>query len=122
MHGELMGAIEPWHLIVILVVVLLVLGPKRLPEVGRSLGETIREFRKSTGETQDLVTGAVPSAAPAAPAPPAPVTAISASMPAASTAPRPDGPVTAPAAPGAAPAAAGAQPPDASAPTPGSPG
>jgi sec-independent protein translocase protein TatA len=122
MLGELMGAIEPWHLIVILVVVLLVLGPKRLPEVGRSLGETIREFRKSTGETQDLVTGAVPSAAPAAPAPPAPVTAISASMPAALTAPRPDCPVTTPAAPGVAPAAAGAQPPDASAPTPGSPG
>jgi len=30
-----MGAIEPWHLIVILAVVLIVLGPKRLPEVGR---------------------------------------------------------------------------------------
>ncbi len=50
-----MGAIEPWHLIVVLVVALLVLGPKRLPEVGKSLGDTIREFRKSVGEARDPV-------------------------------------------------------------------
>ena len=42
--GGLRGAIEPWHLIVVLVVALLVLGPKRLPEVGKSLGDTIREW------------------------------------------------------------------------------
>src|ERR1019366_1314911 len=72
--GGLVGAIEPWHLIVILAVVLIVLGPKRLPEVGRSLGETIREFRKSTSESPEVTppgTGAAPTPA-AAPAPAAP--------------------------------------------------
>ena len=62
-----MGAIEPWHLIVVLVVVLLIFGPKRLPEVGKSLGETIREFRKATtGERKDSVSEA--AALPPAPA------------------------------------------------------
>lgn len=37
--------LQPTHLIFILVVALLVLGPKRLPEVGKSLGRGIRDFR-----------------------------------------------------------------------------
>ena len=67
-----MGAIEPWHLIVVLVVVLLIFGPKRLPEVGKSLGETIREFRKATtGERKDSVSeaAALPPAPAVVPAP-----------------------------------------------------
>lgn len=59
-----MGAIEPWHLIIVLVVVLLVLGPKRLPEVGRSLGETIREFRKATVEMRESISEAASPTAP----------------------------------------------------------
>jgi len=35
------------ELIVILVIALIVLGPKRLPEVGRSVGKGMREFRES---------------------------------------------------------------------------
>jgi len=62
-----MGAIEPWHLIVVLVVALLVLGPRRLPEVGKSLGDTIREFRKATSETRASSSGTVRAAAPALP-------------------------------------------------------
>jgi sec-independent protein translocase protein TatA len=42
MLGDL---IQPTHLLLILVVALLVLGPKRLPEVGRGLGKGIRGFR-----------------------------------------------------------------------------
>jgi TatA/E family protein of Tat protein translocase len=43
--------LQPTHLIFILVVALLVLGPKRLPEVGRSLGRGLRDFRAAmTGE------------------------------------------------------------------------
>jgi sec-independent protein translocase protein TatA len=38
--------IQPTHLIFILVVALIVLGPKRLPEVGRSLGRGLRDFRQ----------------------------------------------------------------------------
>jgi sec-independent protein translocase protein TatA len=48
-------------LIVILVVALLIFGPKRLPEIGRSLGRGMREFKESvTGkdEPQAELTGA----------------------------------------------------------------
>lgn len=37
--------LQPTHLLFILVVALLVLGPKRLPEVGRTLGSGLRDFR-----------------------------------------------------------------------------
>lgn len=37
----------PMEVIVILVVVLLLFGAKRLPEIGRALGEGIREFKRS---------------------------------------------------------------------------
>jgi sec-independent protein translocase protein TatA len=48
--------LQPTHLLFVLVVALLVLGPKRLPEVGRSLGRGIRDFRNAmSGEDQDLV-------------------------------------------------------------------
>jgi sec-independent protein translocase protein TatA len=41
-------------LIVILIVALLVFGPKRLPEIGRSLGKGMREFKDSiTGSSED---------------------------------------------------------------------
>lgn len=41
-------------LIVVLVIVLLILGPKRLPGLGRSLGQGMREFKESiTGESKD---------------------------------------------------------------------
>jgi len=40
------GLFRPMHLLVILVIVLLVFGPKRLGEIGKSLGEAIRAFRQ----------------------------------------------------------------------------
>ena len=36
-----------WELLLVLLVVLLVFGPKRLPEMGRSLGKGMREFKDS---------------------------------------------------------------------------
>jgi sec-independent protein translocase protein TatA len=39
-----------------MVVVLLVFGAKRLPEIGQSLGKGIREFKRSFSETSDAVT------------------------------------------------------------------
>jgi sec-independent protein translocase protein TatA len=38
---------EPSHLIIVLAIALLVLGPKRLPGAGRALGQGLREFRSS---------------------------------------------------------------------------
>ena len=40
----------PMELVVILLVVLLLFGTKRLPEIGKALGEGIREFKKSLKE------------------------------------------------------------------------
>jgi sec-independent protein translocase protein TatA len=41
------GILEPTHLILILFVALIVLGPKRLPEAGRSIGQGLKEFKSS---------------------------------------------------------------------------
>jgi sec-independent protein translocase protein TatA len=41
--------LQPTHLILILVVAMLVLGPKRLPHAGRALGQGLEEFRASIG-------------------------------------------------------------------------
>lgn len=45
-----MGALSPTHLIVILVVALLVLGPGKLPESGEALGKAVREFRRAMAD------------------------------------------------------------------------
>ncbi len=49
--------LQPTHLLFILVIALLVLGPKRLPEVGRSLGRGLRDFKVALSgeETRDEV-------------------------------------------------------------------
>lgn len=43
----LSGLESPTHLLIVLLVAALVFGPKRLPAIGRSLGEGIREFKDS---------------------------------------------------------------------------
>lgn len=45
--------IGPQELIVVLVIALLVVGPSRLPELGRSIGRALREFRKVQDEVKD---------------------------------------------------------------------
>ena len=58
------------ELIIILVIALLVLGPGKLPEVGKSIGQSIKEFRKASTDVQDgMNLNPTPPAAPAAPAP-----------------------------------------------------
>jgi sec-independent protein translocase protein TatA len=47
------GNIGPLEIAVVLVIVLIIFGPKRLPELGRSLGKGIREFRGSIGGDDD---------------------------------------------------------------------
>lgn len=39
--------LQPTHLLIVLAVALLVLGPKRLPSAGRALGQGLREFKTS---------------------------------------------------------------------------
>ena len=45
------------EIMLILLVVLLLFGAKRLPEVGASIGKGIREFKRSLTETQDAIMG-----------------------------------------------------------------
>ena len=42
------------ELAVILVLALIVFGPKRLPEIGRTLGKGMREFKSTVGEIEDV--------------------------------------------------------------------
>ena len=44
-----------WEILMILVVVMLLFGAKRLPEMGSSIGKGIREFKRSLSDTQDAV-------------------------------------------------------------------
>jgi Tat protein translocase TatB subunit len=44
--------IGPMELIVILLVALVIVGPKRLPEVGRSIGKSLRELRRATEDVR----------------------------------------------------------------------
>jgi sec-independent protein translocase protein TatA len=68
------GWIGPWEIAILLVIVLLVFGPKRLPEMGRSLGKGMREFKNSiTGKDED----AAPAEIPAETEPKEPVSASS---------------------------------------------
>lgn len=73
-----MGRIGPFgfaEILIIAVVVLLLFGPKRLPEMARGLSQAIREFRRGLNEvTRDLQEGLTEAAdsAPSRPAPGAP--------------------------------------------------
>lgn len=49
-----MPSIGPLELAIVLVIALIVLGPKKLPEVGRSVGRGMREFKESlSGDSDD---------------------------------------------------------------------
>lgn len=50
-----MGNLGFTEIMVILLVVLLLFGAKRLPEVGSSIGKGIREFKRSISDTQDAI-------------------------------------------------------------------
>jgi TatA/E family protein of Tat protein translocase len=80
-----------WLIAIVLVIVLIIWGPGKLPDVGAGLGRAIREFRKASSETRDEFTKATryedppatssgPPSIPAseAPAPAAPVTPVQA--------------------------------------------
>jgi sec-independent protein translocase protein TatA len=49
----------PWEIVLIVVVLLLVFGPKKLPDLGSSLGRSITGFKKGLKETSDDVKSAM---------------------------------------------------------------
>jgi sec-independent protein translocase protein TatA len=54
---SIMGALSPLHLVIILVVAVLVIGPGKLPETGAALGHAIRDFRRAVEGEDDPVVG-----------------------------------------------------------------
>ncbi len=74
-----MGLENPVHLLFIGIIALLVLGPKRLPELARALGHGLREFREAVSQQGETEQGSVlraepepaPASAPVAPSLPA---------------------------------------------------
>ena len=53
--------ISIWELMILLIVLLLIFGAKRLPEMGRSLGKGMREFKDSVTGVEDAVTTTTPT-------------------------------------------------------------
>ena len=67
------------EIIIVLVIVLIIWGPGKLPDVGAAMGRGIREFRKASAETRDAVLKA--TAMPEEPAPTPAQTAPSPAVP-----------------------------------------
>ena len=60
------GLFQPMHLLVVLFIALLVFGPKKLPELGKGLGDGIRSFRDSMKEKEHGATSMEEGKAPVA--------------------------------------------------------
>ena len=58
-----MGALQPMHLIVVLVIVLLIFGPGKLPDLGRAIGDSMREFKRATSDLTGTTAGRLEPAA-----------------------------------------------------------
>jgi sec-independent protein translocase protein TatA len=80
--------IGPWHVAIVLIVVLLVFGPKRLPELSRSIGQAVTGFRQGLQETHDTIQNGPAAAETHAfeEGAPAPVTAAASASPSAAPA------------------------------------
>jgi len=51
----LIGKIGMWEMILVLAVALIIFGPAKLPELGRSIGNGLKEFRKATKDLKDSI-------------------------------------------------------------------
>jgi sec-independent protein translocase protein TatA len=52
------GLLQPMHLLVLLVVVLIIFGPGKLPDLGNSIGKAIKGFKKAMDEPESAKTDA----------------------------------------------------------------
>ena len=44
------GVLQPWHLIIIVVIVLVIFGPGKLPMLGKAVGDSVRDFKKAVSD------------------------------------------------------------------------
>lgn len=70
MNDVMLAMLNGWEIVLILAVVLVLFGAKKLPELARGLGQGIREFKKSTREVQEELESAIDVDAPPPPAKP----------------------------------------------------
>lgn len=63
----MLGSVGMPELIIIFVIALIVFGPRKLPELGRSLGKAISEFKRATNELQSTLDREVEAERPAQP-------------------------------------------------------
>jgi sec-independent protein translocase protein TatA len=49
------GLLQPTHLLLILLIVLVIFGPKKLPEIGKSLGQAIRGFKEAMNQAKEAM-------------------------------------------------------------------
>ena len=49
------SVINPIHLMIILAVVVVLFGPKRLPEMGQKIGQALRDFRSATSDIRSQI-------------------------------------------------------------------
>ncbi|MGZ6270144.1 MAG: twin-arginine translocase TatA/TatE family subunit [Candidatus Limnocylindrales bacterium] len=75
--------LQPWHLLILLVVVVVIMGPKRLPEIGQAMGKTLRGFKDELDGGPETPTPTVSAAvapsepvAPSVTTPPAPAPVV----------------------------------------------
>jgi sec-independent protein translocase protein TatA len=64
-----MDLFAPWHLLIILLIILIIFGPSKLGDVGGALGKAIRDFKKAMNEPEDASKAASKAEDPK-PAPP----------------------------------------------------
>jgi sec-independent protein translocase protein TatA len=50
-----MDLLSPWHLLIILVIVVLIFGPNKLGDVGGALGKAIKDFKKAMSDVDEAV-------------------------------------------------------------------
>jgi TatA/E family protein of Tat protein translocase len=63
------GVLQPWHLIVIVVIVLVIFGPGKLPMLGKAVGDSVRDFKKAVSSEPAETASTDASAAATRPCP-----------------------------------------------------
>jgi sec-independent protein translocase protein TatA len=61
MNTAILGVLTMWEVVLLVALVMLLFGAKKLPELARGLGQSIKEFKKSTSEDSDKTPPSNPS-------------------------------------------------------------
>ena len=65
--APVLAVLSEWHIFLVLIIVFLLFGGKKLPELARGIGEAMREFKKASRDIQDDPPRTAPPPAPSKP-------------------------------------------------------